>query len=181
MPPTEESQWFAEHVEQHAPGLRAYLSRRFPSLSEHEDVLQDAYVQILRAWRQGRLRHARGFLFTAVRNAAIDLMRRRQVHLTIIEEQKLPLLDEALGTIDSIDRAQQVDVLMQAVATLPPRCREVMRLRYFEGLAYKEIAERLGLSPETVKVHLIKGIRDCTHFFKRRGMFDTAPSVVVAS
>lgn len=181
MPPPEEAQWFSEHVEPHAPALRAYLLRRFPSLSEHEDVLQEAYMQILRTWKQGRLRHARGFLFTAVRNAAIDLMRRRQVHVTITGEQKLPLLDEALGTIDSIDRAQQFEVLMQAVATLPPRCGEVMRLRYFEGLTYKEIAGRLGLSPETVKVHLVKGIRDCTQYFKRRGLFDTAAVVSIAS
>jgi len=48
----------------------------------------------------------------------------------------------------------------------------VMMLRHIDGLAYKEIAERLGISPNTVKVHLVKGVRDCTAFFSKHGLFE---------
>ena len=45
-----------------------------------------------------------------------------------------------------------------------------MILRYVEGLSYKEIAERLGISPGTVKAHRIKGVKDCTGFFRSCGL-----------
>ena len=61
---------------------------------------------------------------------------------------------------------------------LPERCRQVMMLRHLDGLAYKEIAERLGISPETVKVHMIKGVKDCTRFFRQRGLLGNAEQVV---
>ena len=55
-------------------------------------------------------------------------------------------------------------------------------LRHLDGLAYKEIAERLGISPETVKVHMIKGVKDCTRFFRQRGLLGEAgQSVRIAS
>ena len=45
-------------------------------------------------------------------------------------------------------------------------------LRYVDNLSYKEIATQLGISPETVKVHMAKGIRRCTEFFAERGLTD---------
>jgi DNA-directed RNA polymerase specialized sigma24 family protein len=45
-----------------------------------------------------------------------------------------------------------------------------MMLRYVEGLAAKDIAARLGLAVPTVKIHLVKGVRDCARFFAREGL-----------
>lgn len=42
---------------------------------------------------------------------------------------------------------------------LPPKQREVLTLRYFEGLKYAEIALRLGISPETVETHVKRAFR----------------------
>jgi RNA polymerase sigma-70 factor (ECF subfamily) len=57
-----------------------------------------------------------------------------------------------------------------------------MMLRHLDGLAYKEIAERLEISPETVKVHMIKGVKDCTRFFRQRGLLGPdAPAARLAS
>lgn len=181
MPSTEESQWFSEHVEQHEPALRAYLSRRFPSLPDHDDLVQETYSRALRAWQLGHLTHARGFLFTAARNIAIDLIRRRRKHEPEADEKMLPLLDENPGVRDAIDQEQRHKILIEAMAALPPRCREVMMCRYNDGLSYKEIGDRLGLSPETVKVHLIKGVRDCTRHFHRRGILEDGKVIRLAS
>jgi len=32
----------------------------------------------------------------------------------------------------------------------------------------------LGISPNTVKVHMVKGVKDCTAFFRKRGLLETA-------
>jgi RNA polymerase sigma-70 factor (ECF subfamily) len=68
--------------------------------------------------------------------------------------------------------------LFEAVSALPPRCREVMMLRYVEGLSARDIAARLGLAVPTVKIHLVKGVRDCARFFAREGLLqELAPGV----
>jgi len=175
MPPTEQARWFSEHVQPYEPALRAYLSKRFPSLPDHDDLVQETYTRLLRAKENGRLTYAKAFLFTAARNAAIDLFRRRRSSAveSLVEFEELPVLEEVPGVGDSIDRQQRLEALIEALAALPERCRQVMMLRYIDGLAYKEIGERLGISPETVKVHMIKGVRDCTRYFQQQGLLET--------
>ena len=180
MSSAEQARWFSEHVHPHEHALRAYLSRRFPSLPDHDDLVQETYVRTLRAHEGGRVPCARAFLFTTARNAAIDLFRRRRgnAHEEISEFSALPLLDEAPGLAEAAEREQRLEVLLEAILALPERCRQVMMLRHLDGLAYKEIAERLGISPETVKVHMIKGVKDCTRFFRQRGLLGNAEQSV---
>ena len=79
MSSAEQARWFSEHVQPHEPALRAYLSKRFPSLPDHDDLVQETYVRVLRVEDPARLVHPKAFLFTTARNAALDLFRRNQV------------------------------------------------------------------------------------------------------
>jgi RNA polymerase sigma-70 factor (ECF subfamily) len=184
MPPTEQTRWFSEQVLPHEPALRAYLMKRFPTLPDHDDLVQETYVRTLRAYEGGRVACARAFLFTTARNAAIDLFRRRRwrAHEELSEDTALPVLDEAPEIGESLERDHRLEVLLEGILALPERCRQVMMLRHLDGLSYKEIAARLGISPETVKVHMIKGVKDCTRFFHQRGLLDPAePAARLAS
>lgn len=174
MPPSEQARWFSEEVKPYEPALRAYLQRRFPSLPDHDDLVQETYTRVIRAKRDGRLTYAKAFLFTAARNLAIDMFRRRRsLPLEPIEElTELRTLEETRDAGDALEHQQRLDVLIEAVASLPSRCRQVMMLRHLDGLAYKEIAEKLGISRETVKVHMIKGVRDCIRHFRERGLLE---------
>lgn len=186
MPPTDRApltdagltRWFSEEVKPIEPALRAYLLKRFPSLPDHDDLVQETYTRLMRARENGRLTYVKAFLFTAARNAAIDLIRRRRTvtYEPISELTELPALDEAPDVAATLERQQRLELLIEAVAALPERCRAVMMLRHLDGLRYKEIAERLGISPETVKVHMLKGVRDCTAFFKARGLLESSPA-----
>lgn len=177
MNPSEQARWFSEEVKPCEPALRAYLLKRFPSLPDHDDLVQEAYTRVLRARETGRLTYAKAFLFTAARNLAIDVFRRRRTTVLepISELTELPALDEAPGVVETMEHQRRLEVLIEAVAALPERCRQVMMLRHLDGLAYKEIAVRLGISPETVKVHMIKGVRDCTAYFRQQGLLDAVP------
>jgi len=150
---TEQSRWFVEEVKPHERILRGYLQKRFPSLSDHDDIVQEAYIRLLRAESNGRLTCAKAFLFTVARNVAIDLLRRRQAagHDRMSDVAETRVLDEATSVAESLERQQRQEVLIEAIASLPDRCREVLMLRHLDGLSYKEIATRLGISPNTVK------------------------------
>lgn len=191
MPPSEDasspspglSRWFAEDVKPYEPALRAYLHRRFSSLPDHDDVVQETYTRLLRARQNGRLTYAKAFLFTAARNIAIDMFRRRRgvVHETLSDVAEVPLLEEMPGVDETLDRQQRLDLLIEAVSALPERCRQVMMLRHLDGLSYKQIAEQLGISPETVKVHRVKGVRACVAFFRKHGLLETPAAAVLAT
>lgn len=172
MPRTEESHWFSEHVAQHEPALRAYLSKRFPSVPDHDELVQETYLRTVRAWKLGKLTHVKGFLFTAARNLAIDLIRGRRDHESVSDDKILPLLEEALSVPEVVELHHREQVLIDAVASLPPQCRRVMICRYVDGLSYREIALRLELSTQTVKAHLVKGVRDCIDYFDECGIID---------
>jgi RNA polymerase sigma factor (sigma-70 family) len=174
MPPSEKARWFSQHVEPYDGALRAYLSKRFPGLPDHDDVVQETYARTWRAQESRRLTYVKAFLFTTARNAAIDLLRRRRgrTYVELRELEPLPLLDEAPSAVEMLERQQHFDVLIEAVLALPERCREVVILRYLDGLESREIAERLGIAPETVRVHLFKGVQACILFFQRRGLLE---------
>ncbi len=169
---TEQDRWFAEEIGLHEPILRAYLQKRFSTLPDHDDIVQEAYIRILRAESKGPLTSCvRAFLFTVARNVAIDLVRRRQRRPSevISEVEALPALEAAPGIVETLEHQQRLEMLRESMATLPPRCREVIVLRHLDGFSYKQIAEHLGISTETVKIHLAKGLRDCTDYFRKRG------------
>lgn len=88
------------------------------------------------------------------------------------------MLEEQGGTIEHIDQQYELGVLADAVRALPERCRQVIMLRYLDNLGNKEIAAQLGISPETVKVHLAKGMRRCAAYFGERGLLKREPSPI---
>jgi RNA polymerase sigma factor (sigma-70 family) len=178
--PSEDLDWFKNEVKPFEPALRAYLQKRFSVLSDHDDLVQEAYTRVVHARRAGRLTSVKAFLFTITRNLAIDMFRRQQVtlkHQSFEEVEELSALDEPADTITVLEREQRQDGLVDAMALLPERCRMVMRLRHVEGLHIKEIAERLGMAPNTVRVHLVKGVRDCTSRLRQRGLLEAHPAV----
>lgn len=177
MPPSEHARWFTEEVQPHEPALRAYLQARFPTLGDHDDLVQETYARLLRAQGNGGVRYPKAFLFTAARNAAFDLFRRRGAKPTeaVTDLVELTVLEDRPGVGELIDQSYELEVLADAVRALPDRCRQVIMLRYLDGLAYKEIAVQLGISAETVKVHMAKGMRRCAAFFAERGLLDTPP------
>jgi RNA polymerase sigma-70 factor (ECF subfamily) len=164
------AQWFAVHVQPHEGVLRGYL-QRMVAPSEIDDVVQETYARLLRARERGPIDSPRGLLFATARNAARDLFRRRAVANTfpITEIDHSRVFDTAPGVVETVSRRQEEDLLTEAIAALPPRCREILLLRKFENLSHREIAHRLGIAEHTVEAQLTKALRRCEAFFLRSG------------
>jgi RNA polymerase sigma factor (sigma-70 family) len=175
---SEQTRWFAEEVQPHEAALRAYLQARFPTLGDPDDLVQETYTRLLRAKANGGVRYTKAFLFTAARNVAFDLFRRRGTKPTeaVTDLVELIVLEDQPGAGEQMDQNYELEVLAEAVRALPDRCRQVIMLRYLDGMAYKEIGVQLNISPETVKVHIAKGMRRFAAFFAARGLLETPPS-----
>ncbi len=172
VPPTdpETARWFDCEVLPHEPVLRAYLLGLL-SPPDVDDILQDTYIRLLRARERTLIQSPRGLLFATARNAVRDLYRRRAVTHTIpIAQIDLSrVFDESASVAETVSRRQEADILCEAIADLPPRCREILLLRKFENLSHREIAARLDISENTVDAQLTKALHRCAEFFIRRG------------
>ena len=123
-----------------------------------EDVVQEAFVRALRFFGGFHGGNARAWLLTIVRNACYDWLRRNrpaEAHDELDEEvhvasEPSPTAEDLL--VEEVDRVR----LQRALEELPPAFREVLILREFEGLSYKEIAEVAGVKMGTVMSRLAR-------------------------
>lgn len=170
LPRSDHARWFADEVLPHEAALRGYL-HSLVSSTDVDDLVQDTYTRLLRARDRGPVESPRGLLFATARNAARDLHRRRAVAntLPIAEIDHSRVFDDAPDAAETASRRQEADLLMEAIAALPPRCREILLLRKFENLSHREIAQRLGIAEHTVEAQLTKALHRCEAFFIRRG------------
>lgn len=125
---------------------------------EAKDIAQDSF---LRAYRRLPDFHPdRPFarwLFVIARNASLDAIRRRRRAVLFAARENefaLPAGPEELALRN--DEALRVHA---ALATLPPKHRDVLELYYISGLRYREIAVALEIPIGTVKTYISRGKR----------------------
>jgi RNA polymerase sigma-70 factor (family 1) len=125
-----------------------------------EDVVQGVFVAIWDLRESWEVRQPlRVYLYTAVRNRAIQVLRkqRNRARLTAL---RLPRVNAGAATTDTrtadreLEHAELADRIELAVADLPARGRQAYQLHRDHGLTYDEIAEVMGISPKTVSVHI---------------------------
>jgi RNA polymerase sigma-70 factor (sigma-E family) len=119
-----------------------------------EDVVQEAFAGLHRRWSSITSDDAAlGYLRTSVVNGSRSMLRRRRT-----ARQHTPL---DWTTVDSADGpvllAEDHREVLAALATLPPRQREVIVLRYWSELTEAEIARALGISIGSVKSAASRG------------------------
>jgi RNA polymerase sigma-70 factor (family 1) len=92
------------------------------------------------------------WLFLSARNNCIDVLRKRRrqagQRIGIREMNSQDIENEAFN--DELD-VLLLEKIMELVGELPAQSQQVIRLRYLEGLKYKEIGEKLLISPRTVE------------------------------
>lgn len=144
----------------------------FPALPDIDDLVQESYARLIRAREAGRVSYAKAFLFTTARNAALDLFRRRQIVRIdgVTDLAALPVIEDRPDAAEAVSRQQELALLAEAVKTLPERCRQVVTLRLLYAMSHKEIAAELGISDQTVKAQLAKGMRRCADYLAARGL-----------
>jgi RNA polymerase sigma-70 factor (ECF subfamily) len=154
-------QWFVREVLPLEAMLMHFLHQNWRNKAEIEDLRQDVYAQVLEAARKEIPEKPKAFLIATARNMLIDRIRHNQV-VPIDAVNDLDELGVAFDQPGPDRSAIARDVLRRlqaAIDMLPPRAREAVLLRRVEGLSRREIAERMGVSENTVSDHITAGMR----------------------
>ena len=123
----------------------AYAAGLLRDRSAAEDVTALAFERAYRKRRSFDERRAtmRAWLFGIARNAALDELRRRGRHVELAAESPDP---NAIVPEEGAEVALRRAALRDALATLSPRERELVALKFFAGLSNAEIAGVIGVS-----------------------------------
>lgn len=153
---------FRDLVRRYQRPIYALILRMVRDPSDAEELAQEVFVKAYRALdRFDRSRKFSSWLFKIAHNTSIDRLRRKQlatVPLESSEDEVDPISvvpdGGTLSPAAAVESGQLAAAFEVALGRLRPAYREVLILRFQEGLAYEEIAEVTGLSLGTVKTHL---------------------------
>jgi RNA polymerase sigma-70 factor (sigma-E family) len=120
-----------------------------------EDLVQEAFIRLARSAHRIRDEaKAAPYLRSIVLNLARDSNRRGLVSL----RHHLPVDDRRASTEDEIELREDQEELIEALRELPHRQRTALVLRYYQELGIDDIAETMGISRNSVKTHLQRGL-----------------------
>lgn len=144
----------------HQPALLTFLRKRLNGDRQAAaDVAQEAFIRILAAPRRYDPVQARGLLYRIARNLLIDRARSERARVRA-EASASYDAGTAVAAPDHLCAAkQEVERIERAILDLPPRCREIYVLHRFEGLSYKAIASRCGISSSVVEKQMQKALK----------------------
>ena len=159
--------WFLREVLPLEAALMGYFKRNWRIESDARDLVQEVYVHVCDAAREGLPHTARSFVFATARNLLIDKFRNQAVVPleAVGDVEVLATPSDQPGPDRSVIARDELRRLQAALDKLPPRCRQAVLLRQLEGLSRREVAARMGISEETVKEYLARGLFTLSDIF----------------
>jgi len=159
-------------IDAYSRRLYGYLYRLTGSRAASEDLLQEVFVRVVRTIDQythdGRFD---GWIFRIATNLVRDRVRKSQRRSAVQSESSIRDGDDTSGGIlshaadergvgpeEALDRAEQLDRMQEAIAQLPEAEREVICMRHFSQMSFKEIAEEMGTPLGTALARAHRGL-----------------------
>lgn len=142
------------------PALIRYFSRRLLPQHEVEDLVHDVLVRLVRNKDFAGAESVRGYVFQTANSVLVDYVRRRASSRA--GQHTSFDADSHVGEVFGPDRVLQgKEELVRITAVLmefPELTRTIFVLRRIEGMKYKDIAVRLGLSLSAVEKHMQRAV-----------------------
>src|SRR5215208_980038 len=151
--------------------ISAYILGMVKDHGRAEDITQEVFISALRRMREtDRAIAFKPWIYEIAKNACIDQFRRsrRAEEISMDTDEGLGKADHGRLVAgdptpdDAVDAKQQLDHLCGAFGRLSDSHHEILVLREFEGLSYREIGDRMGLSRPGVESTLFRARKRLT-------------------
>ena len=118
-----------------------------------EEIVQEVFLQLHARWSE--VNEPRAWLFRSVRNRSFHYLRKSRRETLGSDDDGAPIADSSDETPDElIAQMETVADLRQLVSQLPEKDRRLVQLKYYEGLKYRDISQRTGLTISNVGFRL---------------------------
>ena len=144
-------------IERHSRRVKDYIHMRVKDRDVADDIFQETFIKAVRVIDEGRYTDNGKFLSWILRiahNQVIDHFRAQRQNKSVSESEAgydvLGTLKLAERTVEDAMVCEQIERDVRAlVELLPAEQREVVMMRYFSGLSFKDIAEQTNVSINT--------------------------------
>lgn len=138
-----------------------YFSKQFVKNTDlAEEAVSDIFLNI---WlKRGKIEittSLRAYLYTAVRNQSLNYLKQNKIHfeeMEIAETEGKMSESDADRLVNFEELKNEIDIILRQ---LPKKREIVFRMNRIEGLSYKEIAEILSISVNTVQNQMVKAVK----------------------
>lgn len=129
--------------------------------AQSEEIVQNVFLKLWEKKDTIEIQTSlKAYLYKAVHNHSLNAIKHTQVKQQYESHLSYTMKNKQTETTDTNAGFKQLEgKLRQALSELPEQCRTVFQLSRFEDLKYKEIAERLAISPKTVENHMGKALK----------------------
>ena len=119
---------------------------------ESKDIVHDVFARLLAQQVELNEDTAQSYHLLSVRNSCLNVIRKRKIHEQV-HQYLLPVNEVEQASPENLEH--EIEVLKAGINELfPPICQEIIRLHFTDGLSFREIAKRMGVSETTIYKHL---------------------------
>jgi RNA polymerase sigma-70 factor (family 1) len=151
---------FRKIYEKYSKKVYYVALRMLGSEESSEEVMQEV---MLKLWQKANSLHLdtnlEAYLKTLAKNRSFNELRRQAMEFKAVNMNTLDWTDSHNETEERIILGETQKILEDGIALLPPQQKAVYSLCHQQGLKYEEAAERLNLSPLTIKTHMQLSLR----------------------
>ena len=148
-----------ELLQRHKSKIYSFILSKVKNQALAEDIFQDAFFKVITSLKKGKYNEEGKFLPWVMRishNLVIDHFR-KQKRIPIVGKSKMFEDFDIFDVIDNKESTKEQDLIVDEqtqllknlIQTLPNNQREVLIMRHYEDLSFKEIAEKTGVSINT--------------------------------
>lgn len=151
---------FEELMRRYKKVIFAYARAATGSHQDAEEITQDVFVKVYRAAHRFNEKYSfTTWLYTIASNTCKNKLRSRKPRPVSLDDDESPVVAVSAdaGPLDMYNQKIAVSEVRGAIDELPPKYREVLFLRYVQGLSYKKISAVLGLSMGNVEARIFRG------------------------
>ena len=127
------------------------------SHEEAQDIVQDTLIKVWNKrddWQS--LDNIEAYSMTICRNLALDALKKKGNNNESLEQEQIDTPDRTSNPHELMIQKDRIEMVRRLVNQLPEKQRSCMQLRDFEGKAYRDIAQILGITEEQVKVNIFR-------------------------
>ena len=153
-------QAFEDLFHQFYPGMCSYAVSLTKKEFVAEEVVQDVFYNIWKNKNDLRITSSwQSYLYRAVFNNSMMYLRKAKREISLDERWAENQIQSTDNPSEELEAKELNAVILYTLQKLPERTREIFKMNRFEGLKYKEIAEKLSISLKTVEANMGKALK----------------------
>lgn len=157
---------FRELYDLYYTPLCDYLNLYTKDIQVIEDVIHDVFLKLWENKDSLDISYIKTYIFHSAKNQILNYLRNEANRSSLLEKWFQQQIEDRNATNNSFDTDKLFAVVLEAIDTLPPKCKELFLLSKIENKTYREIAVLKDLSIKTVENQMgiaLKKIRDFLH------------------